>query len=275
MTSLKRFVACASAVALATGTTLAGAGIAAAQDEAESTGSLSSSSLDLGDTAADLEIAAKALNGPVTVIPNDEGGPTVTYTNSGTLAEECLGFAAPYSTITDNDLDVGYDTKDLAAGLALVNAIEAGPDVSLLLGDEEGKPLVEVNDPDFDQNIAQEITGLLFERLNPETPARSVVVEPGESVSWTLDVPESPAAAGVLCIAEPNDGTSEMVTNFGIDKQVVADQINGKIPGGSLEIVSPAMISGGSVEAGAGALGSLESASDGGAEEPPVVAPAE
>lgn len=222
-----------------------------------SSGSLSSSGLGLGDAVADLAIASKALNGPVTVTPNETGGPTVTYTNSGTVAEECLGFVAPYSTITDNDLDVGYDTSDLAAGIALLSAIEAGPDVSLLLGDEEGEPIVEADDPAFDQNIALEVTGLLYEFNPVNPPARSVVVEPGATVSWTTAVPESPAAAGVLCIAGPITETSEMITNFGIDKQVVADQINGKIPGGSVEPVSAGSISGGSVAAGAGALGSL------------------
>lgn len=266
MTSLKRFVACASAVALATGTTFAGAGIASAQEEGdESAGSLSSSSLNIGDTVADLAIAAKALNGPVTVTPDETGGATVTYTNSGTAAEECLGFVAPYSTITDNDLDVGFDTSDLAAGIALLNAIEAGPDVSLLLGDEEGKAIVEADDPAFGQNIALEVTGLLYEYLNPESPARSVDVAPGETVSWTTEVPGSPAAAGVICIVSPSSVTSVLAINFGIDKQVVADQINGKIPGGSVEPVSAGSISGGSVAAGAGALGSL---ADSGEEAP-------
>ena len=222
-----------------------------------SSGSLSSSGLGLGDAVADLAIAAEALNGPVTVTPNEDGGATVTYTNSGTIADECLGFVAPYSTITDNDLDVGFDRSDLAAGIELLNALEAGPDVSLLLGDEEGKPIVEADDPSFDQSITLEVTGLKYEYLNPENPARSVVVEPGETVTWTTEVPDTPAAAGVICIAGPIAEDSEMIINLGIDKQVVADQINEKIPGGSLDIVSAGSISGGSVAAGAGALGSL------------------
>ena len=52
-----------------------------------------------------------------------------------------------------------------------------------------------------------------------------------------------------------------MATNIGIDPQVVADQINGRIPGGSLEIVSADDISAGSVETGITVLGSLDSAS--------------
>lgn len=251
----RAFTAVTAAALLAITT---GGGTAFAEpEETGSTGSLSSSDLDLAGTIGDLAIAAKALNGPVTVTPNETGGPTVTYTNSGKVADECLGFVAPYSTITDNDLDVGYDTSDLAAGIALLNAIEAEPGVSLLLGDEEGNPIVEADDPAFPQNISLEVTGLLYEYMNPDLPARSVVVQPGETVSWTTAVPESPAAAGVICIAGPITETSEMVTNFGIDKQVVADQINGKIPGGSVEPVSAGSISGGSVAAGAGALGSL------------------
>ena len=52
-----------------------------------------------------------------------------------------------------------------------------------------------------------------------------------------------------------------MATNIGIDPQVVADQINGRIPGGSLEIVSADDISAGSVDSGVMVLGSLDSAS--------------
>lgn len=258
-------VTAAALLAITTG----GGSAFAEPDDSGSAGSLSSSGLGLGDAIGDMAIAAKALNGPVTVTPNRTGGPTVTYTNSGTVADQCVGFAAPYSTITDNDLDVGYDTSDLAAGLELLKAIEAGPDVSLLLGDEDGKPFVEADDPTVEESIATEVVGLMFEWIPENPPPRAVVVEPGESVSWTLDVPESPAAAGVICIAGPVTQESEMVTNFGIDPQVVADQINGKIPGGSVEPVSAGSISGGSVAAGAGALGSL--ADDGeDASAPPV-----
>ena len=245
-----------------------GGGTAFAQiDESGSAGSLSSSGLGLGDAIGDLAVAAKALNGPVTVTPNETGGPTVTYTNKGNAAEECVGFTAPYSTIVDNDLDVGFDTSNLAAGLALLNAIEAGPDVTLLLGDENGAPIVQADDPDFAENIVMEVVGLQYEYLNTEYPANSVDVAPGETVSWTPSVPESPAAAGVICIISPSSATSVLAINFGIDKQVVADQINGKIPGGSVEPVSAGSISGGSVAVGAGALGSLAD----GVGEPPVV----
>ncbi|WP_341254472.1 hypothetical protein [uncultured Dietzia sp.] len=247
--------------------TTGGATAFAEPDESGARGSLSSSGLGLGDAIGDLAIAAKALNGPVTVTPNATGGPTVTYTNVGTETDQCVGFAAPYSTIVDKDLDVGYDTDDLAAGLELLKAIEAGPDVSLLLGDEDGEPFVEADDPTIEESIATEVVGLMFEWIPENPPPRTVVIEPGESVSWTLEVPESPAAAGVLCIAGTVTQESELITNFGIDKQVVADQINGKIPGGSVEPVSAGSISGGSVAVGAGALGSLAD----GEVEPPVV----
>lgn len=262
----RAFTAVTAAALLAITT---GGGTAFAEPvEPESAGSLSSSGLGLSDAIGDLAIAAKALNGPVTVTPNETGGPTVTYTNSGTGTDQCVGFAAPYSTIVDSGLDVGYDTADLAAGLALLKAIEAGPDVSLLLGDAGGKPLVEADDPTVEESIASEVVGLMFEWIPENPPPRTVVVEPGESVSWTLDVPESPAAAGVLCIAGTVTPDSELITNFGIDKQVVADQINDKIPGGSLDVVSAGSISGGSVATGVGLLGSL---ADGGEEDVPTL----
>lgn len=234
-----------------------GAAIASAEDEA-STGSLSSSELgdlDLGGAVADLVIAGQALNGPVTVTPNPQGGPTVTYTNRGTVAEQCLGFSAPYSTIADNDLDVGYDKDDLEAALLLLGGIEAGGGVSLLLGDESGEPISEPDNPDTAETIAENLIPLFFFGLDGMPAPRSVVVAPGETVSWTAGTPDTPAAAGIVCLSEAVDATP--VTNFGIDKQVVADQINAKIPGGSLDVVSAGSISGGSVEAGVGMLGSL------------------
>lgn len=258
----RAFTAVTAAALLAITT---GGGTAFAEpDDSGSAGSLSSSDLDLGGTIGDLAIAAKALNGPVTVTPNEDGGPTVTYTNEGTESDQCVGFVTPYSTITDNDLDVGYDTSDLAAGTALVNAIEEGPDVVLLLGDENGEPITRANDPDVDNEIDGAIVDLMFHFVEGNPEAETVVVPPGETVSWTTPVPESPAAAGVLCIAGTVGWDSEMITNFGIDKQVVADQINDKIPGGSVEPVSAGSISGGSVETGVGMLGSL---ADGGDED--------
>ena len=222
-----------------------------------STGSLSSSDLDLAGTIGDLALAAEALNGPVTVTPNETGGPTVTYTNEGTENDRCVGFVTPYSTIVDGNIDVGYDKTQLSEGMAVINAIEEGPDVSILLGDDDGKPIVRANDPAVPEEITEEVVDLLFDFINPEFPAEPVTLAPGESVSWTTSVPETPAAAGIVCTRGAVDFNTVPNIYFGIDKQVVADQINGKIPGGSVEPVSTGSISGGSVAAGAGALGSL------------------
>ena len=272
MSSLKRFAATASAVALATGTTLAGAGMASAQDNGdEDTGSLSSSSLNLGDTAGDLETAAEALNGPVTVTPNEEGGPTVTYVNEADGDQRCAGFTAPYSTVIEEDLDTDYDPDELLAAIALIQALEGGGDVSLLDVDADGAPnAYEDPDPDSDSDVVELFLPLLA-HPNEEEPdlTPGVVVGVGDEISWTAPTPGTPALTVVACIPE---GGGELATYTGIDPQVVADQINGFIPGGSLALVSPDMISGGSVEMGAMALGSLAGGSDNGDEdpEPPV-----
>ncbi|MVZ90161.1 hypothetical protein GQF49_06660 [Microbacter sp. ANSKLAB05] len=256
-----RFLAGASAVALAAGTTFAGAGIASAQDD-ESTGSLGSSSINLGEIAGDLETAAEALNGPVTVTPNEEGGPTVTYSNDSETDQRCLGATAPYSTIADNDLDTDYPEGDLNAGIALITAIEAGGGLTHLFADDEGAPAVELDDPAVANNVVLNVFGLALGALGGWNEGRSIVVEAGTDVSWNALSPETPAVGIVLCVPLNEDGTwGALETNFGIDPQVVADQINGRIPGGSVEPVSAGSISGGSVEMGANVLGSLAAAS--------------
>lgn len=222
-----------------------------------SSGSLSSNGLGLGDAIGDLVVAAEALNGPVTVTPNEDGGATVTYTNEGTENDRCVGFVTPYSTIVDGDIDVDFDKTQLSEGIKVINAIEAGPDVSILLGDEDGRPIVRANDSAVPGEIEEEVLDLLFDFINPDFPAEAVMLTPGKSVSWTTSVPETPAAAGIVCTRGAVDFNTVPNIYFGIDKQVVADQINGKIPGGSVEPVSAGSISGGSVAAGAGALGSL------------------
>ena len=256
MFSGKRILAGASAVALAAGTTLAGAGAATAQDD-DSTGSLSSSSIDFGEVATDLGTAAKALNGPVTVAPAEEGGPTVTYVNETDTDQHCLGFTAPYSTVIDEDLDTNYDPEDLGAALALVNALEDGGDISLLAGDEAGAPEAS---PDPNPDESGDVQGALVTLVLGNTEG-TALVGVGEEVAWTAVAPNSPALAVLACVP---DGGGDLETYTGIDPQVVADQINGRIPGGSLEIVSPDMISGGSVESGAMALGSLAGIGNGG-----------
>ncbi|MCD2261494.1 hypothetical protein K3888_02150 [Dietzia aurantiaca] len=257
----RAFTAVAAAALLAASS---GGGIALADTDdsgsgsgSGSSGSLSSSGLGLGGTIGDLAIAAEALNGPVTVTPNSGGGATVTYTNEGTENDRCVGFVTPYSTIVDGDIDVDFDKTQLSEGIKVITAIEAGPDVSILLGDEAGSPIVRADDPAVPNDIEEEVLDLLFDFNNPEFPAEAVTLTPGKSVSWSTSVPETPAAAGIVCTRGAVDFSTRPNIYFGIDKQVVADQINDKIPGGSLDVVSAGSISGGSVGFGAGALGSL------------------
>ncbi|ANI93350.1 hypothetical protein [Dietzia timorensis] len=257
---LKKFAATTSTAAVAIGMLAAGAGVAAAQDEGEApTGSMSSGSLglDLEDTAGDLQLAAQALNGPVSVEPgSEEGGPSVTFANEGEDATSCVGFTMPYSTIEENDIDPNaIDLSDLLGALELLGQIQDGGDVSVLDADEDGDPAA--HDATEEEGIVAAALALLG--------GGGVTVDAGEEVTWASTNPtEEPAAAAVICTA---DGLEGLEVNFGIDKQVVADQINDKIPGGSIAPVGPGSISGGSVELGAGALGSLAGGDDEG-EEP-------
>lgn len=259
MSSLKKFAAYASALALATGTTLAGAGIATAQDNGdEATGSLGIGELDLGDIAGDLETAGDALNSPVVVTPNETGGPTVTYANETDGTQLCMGFAAPYQTVIDEDLDTNYDDEDVLSALELVIALEDGGGLSIFGGDEDGEPITyEDPNPDDPNDVAGILIGLV---LSGDTEG-TLPVDAGDEVSWTAPTPDTPALSVVGCVPEEGD---ELDTYTGIDPQVVADQMNDLLPGGSLELVSPDMISGGSVEAGAFALGSLAGGGDNG-----------
>ena len=122
---------------------------------------------------------------------------------------------------------------------------------------------MELDDPVVENNVVQNVLPFVFGQ-----PGRSVLVEAGADVSWTALSPETPAVGIVLCVPVNEDGTlGGLETNFGIDPQVVADQINGRIPGGSVEPVSAGSISGGSVATGANLLGSLAGGDE---EEPPV-----
>lgn len=236
---LKKFAATTSTAALAIGMLAAGAGVAAAQDEDEApTGSMSSGSLglDLEKTAADLELANQALNGPVDITPGDEGT-VVSFTNDGEEAQNCVGMVFPYASIAGPDADM----DDL---FGLLGLIEKGGDVTILAADEDGAP------------AASPLDGDLLTALGAGPQAE---VEAGATTEWTVDNENGPFAAGLIC-----DGI-----HYGIDKQVVADQINDKIPGGSIAPVGPGSISGGSVELGAGALGSLAGGDDEGEEPAP------
>ena len=266
MLARNRILAGASAVALAAGTALAGAGIAGAQGSSE--------------IAADLNLAATALDGPVTVTPNDEGGPTVAYTNETGNLQNCLGFTLPYSTVEEAGIDPsGIDTSDLGAAGDVLNAIDAAGGVSLLTvaTEGEGEDAVEVpvaRDselpgyllPENDnggilQMVAEWQIGVMYFGQYNGLP-----VAPDATVEWQATAPDSPAAAVILCETLVEDGGENpgLQTYFGIDPQVVADQINGRIPGGSLEIVSADDVSAGSVGMGATLLGSL---GDGGADD--------
>lgn len=241
MSTRKRLLAGASAVALAAGTTLAGAGLASAQGSSE--------------IAADLGLAAQALSGPVTVSSNAEGGPTVVYENASEVDQTCVGFTMPYSTVEEQDIDPGGIGGDVFTALPLLNAIEDAGDVHILTADEDGAPISfpsepgdGIDDPDANGVIAAAVDLLSGGGLS---------VPAGGSGEWTASGPDSPAAGVLLCTPDPEDEEALLDINFGIDTQVVADQINGQIPGGSVDIVSADQITPGSVETGATAIGSL------------------
>jgi len=254
MFSRKRFLAGASAVALAAGTTLAGAGIAGAQGSSE--------------IAADLGLAATALGGPVTVSGNAEGGPTVAYTNETANPQECLGFTLPYSTIEEAGIDPSsIDSSDLAAAGAVLNDIDAEEGVSLLTVATEGEGDDAVQVPSAEDSYVPGANGVNGNGGILQMVAEWVAfgfphaypVAPDGTVEWVATAPETPAAGVILCTSEVGEGEEDpgLQAYFGIDPQVVADQINGRIPGGSLEIVSADDVSAGSVEMGANLLGSL------------------
>ncbi|TCW23521.1 hypothetical protein [Dietzia cinnamea] len=228
MFTRNRFVAGASAVALAAGATLAGAGMAGAQGSSE--------------IAADLELAATALNGPVTVTPNDEGGPTVTYTNEGDALQHCVGFTMPYSSVDEVGLDPSAgNPMDL---LPKIIEIQAMGGVSMLGAAADGEPTT--YDATADNGITQAALLLIATKAG-------VALDEGESVTWEATAPEEPAAAAVLCIPDAVAGNEARIaaieTNFGIDPEVVANQINDRL--GPLGSITAGSVSGGSVEMGA------------------------
>ncbi|MDV8001655.1 hypothetical protein [Rhodococcus sp. IEGM 1408] len=233
MSSFKRIAAGASAFALASGAVLAGAGIAGAQGSSE--------------IAAGLGLAATALNGPVSVAGNDEGGPTVTYINETAAAQNCVGFTLPYAAIAAAGIDPsGLDLTNPATAV-LIGQLEATGGVSVLGADDDGGP---------DAYVAATANGGVMGAVgglfgNPQVDV-DIAVAAGESVVWTAPSPVTPAAAVIICA--PPAGEQAPVVSFGIDKQVVVDQINGTLPGGSIGTGS---VSGGSVGIGASLLGSL------------------
>lgn len=236
MAHLKRIAATVSATALAGGTIMAGAGAAGAQD--------------IGEVADDLQLASMALNGPVSVAPNAEGGPTVTYTNRGDEAQQCVGFTAPYSTIEENDIDPReVDPNDTFGSAATLTTIQGGGDTSALTTTPGGEPTAV--ESGLTINIVTVVGGFGTDFLD------GVLVPAGETVTWNAPTPaDEPASASITCADDDAGLLDRDLENYsGIDPQVVADQINDRL--GPLGSVTAGSVSGGSVAAGAGLLGSL------------------
>lgn len=243
----KKCVAGVSAVSLAVGMSVLGAGAATAQGSLDALG-------DLPGTIADLQLADQALNGPVSVVANAEGGPTVTYTNETDIVQRCSGFTMPYTTVEENDIDPNALTdadlgelsviaQDIAAdgGVAILNTVDGEPNSF-----ESGQ---------FD--IVFTLNNLI---TKDDAKNTGNLLEPGESVTWVAVEPEEPSAAAIMCTPDADRSVFNMKFSFGVDKQVVADQINDKL--GPLGSVGTGSISGGSVGLGAGALGSLAGGDD-------------
>ena len=253
MAHLKRIAATFSAATLAGGTILAGAGVAGAQGSSE--------------IANDLQLASIALNGPVSVTPNAEGGPTVTYTNEGAEAQQCIGFTAPYGTIEENDIDPReIDPNDLGS-LGVLATIQGAGGVSVLTVTPGGEPAAVVSGPGLDLVGTATTFGTGF--------TAGLQVPAGETVSWDAPVPEESAAAGVICARDGIIGPriGQLVNYFGIDRQVVADQANDIL--GPLGSVTSGSVSGPLVGVGAAATASLAGGAEGeGADSGSAAAPA-
>lgn len=237
MATFKRMVAGASALALASGAVFTGAGIAGAQGSSE--------------IASAVMLFSAGLNGAVVVTPNATGGPTVTYTNGGTVDRRCVGFTAPFSSFIESGID-GDDQAKFAAGLAF---IEAGGGVSLLGADTSGGPKAIADpNPDDDGDLLDSIVEVLDGSFDG-----SVLVEKGKSVTWTATAPTSdrPSLAMIAC-KTPGAAAGSDPFSIGIDKQVVVDALNDVLPGGSIGVGS---VTGGSVGMAATVVGSLGAAS--------------
>ncbi len=186
----------------------------------------------------------------MSVTPNEEGGPTVVYVNESGEDETCVGFTMPYASVDEVGLDPTGDGPVIDL-LPQILEIQAMGGVSMLNA-VEGEPTS--YDATATDGVAQAALFLI-------AAGAGLPVAEGATASWVATAPEEPAAAAILCIPDSVEGNDARIaalsTNFGIDPQVVADQINGRIPGGSVEPVSAGSISGGSVATGASLLGSL------------------
>lgn len=253
-------------MSLAVGASVFGAGAATAQGSLEMVG-------ELPDTIADLQLAAQALNGPVSVVGNAEGGPTVTYTNDTDTVLRCSGFTMPYTTVAENDIDPNaLDGATLTELIALGGIVHAGGGAAIMVS-EDGEP---VSFAAGENDIFFTVNDLIAkEDGTTETINTGTLLAPGDEVTWVAVSPEEPSAAAVMCVTDEDRSLFDMVFNFGVDKQVVADQVNDKL--GPLGSVGAGSVTGGSVELGATALaplgelnmGSITDSADGGDVEDP------
>lgn len=267
---MKKLTASVSAVALVLGGTMFGTGFATAQPTDPGDAQLASQDFDTDGLRSQLQTAVNALKGPVSVESRPDNGPSVTYTNrtdsTEPAAQKCIGFTTPYSTIEKLNIDpsnVKADPDNPFAALELLQNIEEEGGVSVLTSDEQGQAAVHEVDLS-DEGAATRISASLIALLSNTA---GVTVQPGETATWLATSPSTePAAAGVLCIptsayekaaGNPFAVVGDLQTNFGVDKQVVADQFNDKLTGGKLELVTPGSISVGSLEFLDSAIGSM------------------
>lgn len=248
MTAFKKTAATTSAVAMAAAALTIGAGAATAQE-----GSVGE--LDLHGTERELQSAAEALNGPVTIAGNAEGGPTVTYENRTDNDQRCIGFVFPYSTLDVVGLkSYEIESDNQLETLDNLGRIDSVPGVSTLGAGLDGAPTA--GETGIVDTLVAHVSPFIADPI-----LTGVRVAPGESIEWTAPTPNEPSAGSVLCKDTGLEIDYESYT--GTDPQVVADQINGYLP---VDVVGAGSISGGSVGSGADAVGSLADLTG----EPPV-----
>lgn len=236
MSLFKRFAVSTSVLALASGAALSGAGVSGAQGSS--------------DVAASLGLAAAALNGPVKVAPNADGGPTVAYTNDTGAGEKCVGATMPYASVLKVGLDLTGDKPPADLDPRAREIQELGG-VSLLNAGLAGSP--EAYEATEYDGIPEAVSMLISGR-------GGMGIDSDATVEWVAPSPRASSIAAMFCIpdsvTDPEDRPSAMVLRIGVDPQAVLDQLNGILPGGS---VTEGSVSGGSLEMGTTLLGSLGS----------------
>lgn len=240
MIAFKKTAATTSAVAMAAAALTIGAGAATAQEG-------SAGELDLHGTERELQSAAEALNGPVTIAGNAEGGPTVTYENRTDNEQRCIGFVFPYSTLDEVGLkSYEIESDNQFETLDNLGRIDSVPGVSTLGAGFDGAPTAGETGGLFG-SLEAHVTPFIADPI-----LTGVRVAPGDTIEWTAPTPNEPSAGSVLC--KDTGLAIDYESYTGTDPQVVADQINGYLP---LDVVGAGSISGGSVGSGADAVGSL------------------